>query len=76
MATSAGRAIVLVVLALAMAGFGICSLCGGAMTISFLSEGRATSRDAAWTALIMSAIGAAITWCCWWLFRKLRKPPE
>lgn len=76
MATSLGRGLVLVVLALAMAGFGICSLCGGVMTISFFNESRASSHDAAWLALGLSCLGAGLAWLCWRLFRKLRQPAE
>lgn len=67
------RGVLLVVLALAMGGFGICALCGGVMGVQFLAEGRASSRDWAWFAFGCSAAGAVIVWLCWRGFRALRR---
>ena len=76
MARSVGRSLVLVVLALAMAGFGICSLCGGAIGIASLTEGRSSSRDTAWLAFGLSGLGALIAWGCWRGIKALREPPQ
>jgi hypothetical protein len=74
MARSVGRSLLLVVLALAMAGFGICSLCGGAIGVSSLVEGRTSSRDGAWLAFGLSGLGALIAYGCWRGIRALREP--
>ncbi len=65
------RKLLLFLLMLGVAGFGVCSLCGGVMGISFLTEARASSRDAAWLAFGLSALGAALVWLCWFGIRKL-----
>ncbi len=72
---SVGRALLLVFLALAMAGFGICSLCGGVMWVSELGNNR--NSDLKWTIFILTAIGAGIAVLCGWGLRKLmQRPPS
>lgn len=66
------RGFVLVLLGLAVAGFGVCSLCGGVMGIASVLEGG-SSRSFGEAALFMSAIGAAITVLCFWGFRAVRR---
>ena len=69
------RGLLLVVLGLAVAGFGVCALCGGVMGLSMLTESRASSRDIAWTAFVLSAIGAAIAVGAGYAFRAVRRRP-
>jgi hypothetical protein len=76
MASNFVRGLLLLVLGLGVAGFGICSLCGGVMGISALSEGRQSSRDIAWLAFGLSAVGVVLGWLCWIGIRALRKKPE
>jgi len=67
------RTLGLVVLALAVAGFGVCSLCGGVMGLSMLSESKSSSHDIAWFAFGCSALGVLLGGLCWWGFRSLRR---
>ena len=67
------RGLTLALLALAMGGFGICSLCGGVMGIQFLTEGRASTRDLAWFAFGCAAAGLVIVWLCWRAFKAVRR---
>jgi hypothetical protein len=68
------RGLLLLVLGLGVAGFGVCSLCGGVIGISALTEGRRSSLDAAWLAFGCSALGALVAWLCWLGFRAVRRP--
>ena len=65
------RGLLLVVLGLAVAGFGVCSLCGGVMGLSMLTEKSRSSRDIAWLAFTCSAIGGAIAVAAFFGFRSL-----
>jgi hypothetical protein len=77
MKSEIGRRLLLVLLCLAMAGFGLCSLCGGVIGVSTLSEGKKSSTDIAWLAFGCAAAGALITWACWRGVKALSKPrPE
>jgi hypothetical protein len=67
------RTLGLVVLALAMAGFGICSLCGGVIGISSLSDGQHNGGDIASLAFTCAAVGVVITVLCAWAFRALKR---
>lgn len=70
---SIGRTLVLVFLALAMGGFGICALCGGVMWVSELGNPR--SGDLVTTILVLTLIGAGLAVLCGWAMRKLMKRP-
>jgi hypothetical protein len=65
------RGLLLVVLGLAVAGFGVCSLCGGVMGLATLTENTRSSRDIAWLAFGCSAIGAVIAVAAFFGFRAL-----
>jgi hypothetical protein len=69
------RGLLLIVLGLGVAGFGICSLCGGVMGIATFAEGKQSSRDIAWLAFGMSAVGVVLAWLCWVGIRALRRRP-
>ena len=73
MANSVVRGLLLIVLGLGVAGFGICSLCGGVMGVSALLEGKQSSRDIAWLAFGLSAVGVVLGWLCWLGIRALRR---
>jgi hypothetical protein len=75
MASGFVRGLLLIVLGLGVAGFGICSLCGGVMGVSMFFEGKQSSRDIGWLALGMSAVGLVLGWLCWIGIRALRKKP-
>ncbi len=70
-----GRRLLLVLLALAVGGFGICALCGGVMGLSMLTEGRQSSRDIAWICFGFAAVGAVIAWLAALGFRRLKRKP-
>jgi hypothetical protein len=73
------RKLLLVLLMLGVAGFGLCTLCGGVMGVSMLTESRASDRDYAWFAFAMAALGGVLTWLCWLGCKavlKRGKPPE
>ena len=74
MARSVFRSLVLVLLVLAMAGFGLCSLWGGAMGISSLLEGPGGSRDVVWLIFGLSGLGVLMCWGCWLGIQALREP--
>jgi hypothetical protein len=76
MGSEIGRRILLVVLCLAMAGFGLCSLCGGVIGVSALTETNKSSGDIAWLAFGCAALGALITWACWRGVKALSKPRQ
>jgi len=76
MANSVVRGLLLIVLGLGVAGFGICSLCGGVMGVSAFLEGKQSSRDIGWLAFGMSAVGILLAWVCWIGIRALRKPAD
>jgi len=67
------RGLLLVVLALGVAGFGVCSLCGGIFGVSMLLDAKASTRDLAWLGFGFTAVGAVLAWLCWLGFRGLRK---
>lgn len=70
------RLLVLTSLVLAMAGFGVCALCGGVIgTQALLDAPHSGGRDIAWLAYGGSAIGLLLAWGCWWLWRRMRQPP-
>jgi len=69
------RGLLLIVLGLGVAGFGICSLCGGVMGVGMFVEGKQSSREIAWLAFGLSAFGVLLTWLCWIGIRALRKRP-
>lgn len=76
MASGFVRGLLLIVLGLGVAGFGICALCGGVMGVAAFAEGKQSSRDIAWLAFGLGAVGAVLGWLCWLGFRALRnKPP-
>lgn len=75
MANGFVRGLLLVVLGLGVAGFGICSLCGGVMGVAMFAESKQSSRDIGWLALGMSAVGVVLGWLCWIGIRALRKKP-
>jgi hypothetical protein len=75
MASSFVRGLLLIVLGLGVAGFGVCALCGGVMGVSAFFEGKQSSRDIGWLALGLSAVGAVLGWLCWIGIRALRKKP-
>lgn len=70
---SVGRALVIIVLGLGVAGFGLCSLCGGVMGISTLNDKGRMSSDIAMTAFGFSAVGGLLTWLCWWGIKRVRQ---
>ena len=51
MASGFVRGLLLIVLGLGVAGFGICSLCGGVMGVGMFFESKQSSRDIGWLAL-------------------------
>jgi NhaP-type Na+/H+ or K+/H+ antiporter len=69
------RGLLLIALGMGVAGFGICSLCGGVLGVSSLFEGRQSSREIAWLAFGLSAVGVVLGWLCWLGIRALRKKP-
>lgn len=69
------RGLLLIVLGLGVAGFGICALCGGVTGVSMFFEGKQSSRDIGWFVLGMSAAGLVLAWLCWLGIRGLRKQP-
>ena len=75
MASGFVRGLLLIVLGLGVAGFGICSLCGGVMGVGMFVEGKQSSREIAWLAFGLSAFGVLLTWLCWIGIRALRKKP-
>ena len=75
MASGFVRGLLLIVLGLGVAGFGICSLCGGVLGVASFAEGKQSSRDIAWLAFGMSAVGVVLAWLCWIGIRALRKQP-
>jgi hypothetical protein len=75
MANGFVRGLLLIVLGLGVAGFGICSLCGGVMGVVTFAEGKQSSRDIARLAFGMSAAGVVLAWLCWIGIRALRKKP-
>jgi hypothetical protein len=75
MASNFVRGLLLLVLGLGVAGFGICSLCGGVMGVGMFFEGKQSSRDIGWLALGLGAVGAVLAWLCWIGFRALRRKP-
>ena len=75
MASGFVRGLLLIVLGLGVAGFGICSLCGGVMGVGMFFEGRQSSREIGWLVLGMSAVGLVLGWLCWIGIRALRKQP-
>jgi hypothetical protein len=70
------RGLLLVVLALGVAGFGVCSLCGGVFGVTSLFETKASARELAWLGFGFAAFGAFMTWICWIAFRGLRKATQ
>jgi hypothetical protein len=76
MANNFVRGLLLIVLGLGVAGFGICSLCGGVMGVSALFEGKQSSREIAWLAFGLSAVGVVLGWLCWIGIRALRIKPS
>lgn len=70
---SVGRALAIIVLGLGVAGFGLCSLCGGVMGVASLTDKGRMSGDIALTAFGFSAVGALITWLCWWGMKRVRR---
>lgn len=66
------RGLVLVVLGLGVAGFGLCSLCGGVMGMSFLLGSSARERGYAPTAFFFFVGAGLLAALCFWGFRKLR----
>lgn len=68
------RGLALVLLGLGVAGFGLCSLCGGVMGLSMLS-GNTRDAQFASTAFVAGALGAVAAALCWWGVRKLRRKP-
>jgi hypothetical protein len=76
MANNFVRGLLLIVLGLGVAGFGICSLCGGVMGVSALFEGKQSSREIAWLAFGLSAVGVVLGWLCWIGIRALRRKPS
>jgi hypothetical protein len=70
------RGLLLFVLVLGVAGFGICSFCGGVMGVSMLLESKQSSRDMAWLGFGFGAVGAVLAWLCWRGVRALRTPPS
>jgi hypothetical protein len=71
MANNFVRGLLLIVLGLGVAGFGICSLCGGVMGVSALFEGKQSSRE-----IGLSAVGVVLGWLCWIGIRALRRKPS
>jgi hypothetical protein len=69
------RGLLLIVLGLGVAGFGICSLCGGVMGVGMFFEGKQSSRDIGWFVVGVSAVGLVLAWVCWLGIRGLRKQP-
>jgi hypothetical protein len=70
------RGLLIVVLVVGVAGFGLCSLCGGVMGVSMLFESKPSSRDIAWLGFGFGAVGALLAWLCWRGVRALRKPAD
>jgi hypothetical protein len=70
------RGLLIVVLVVGVAGFGLCSLCGGVMGVSMLFEAKQSSRDIAWLGFGFGAVGAVLAWLCWRGVRTLRKPAD
>jgi hypothetical protein len=68
------RALIIVVLALAVVGFGICSLCGGVIGVNALMSGKRNEVDTAWLAFGLSSLGVLMAGLSWWGLRKLRRP--
>jgi hypothetical protein len=69
------RGLLLIVLGLGVAGFGICSLCGGVMGVGMFFEDKQSSREIGWLAVGLGAVGAVLAWLCWIGIRALRKKP-
>jgi hypothetical protein len=69
------RGLLLIALGLGVAGFGICSLCGGVMGAAFLFEDKQCSREIAWLVFGLSAVGAVLAWLSWIGIRALRRRP-
>ena len=70
------RGLVLVVLCLGVAGFGLCSLCGGVMGVSFLLGSSAKDRGQAPVAFFFFVGAGLIAALCFWGFRKLGRNPK
>ena len=66
------RGLVLLVLGVGVAGFGLCSLLAGAMGVATLMENTQGSGDWASVIFVCAGIGAALAGLCWWGFRKVR----
>jgi hypothetical protein len=69
------RGLLLLVLGVGVAGFGLCSLCGGVMGIATMTESTKNSMDYAMLMFGFAGVGAGLTWLCWWGFRKVRARP-
>lgn len=66
------RALTIIVLGLAVVGFGICSLCGGVIGVNAFMSNKRSDADIGWLAFGLSALGVLMTWLSWWGLRKLR----
>ena len=66
------RALTIIVLGLAVVGFGICSLCGGVIGVNAFMSNKRSDADIGWLAFGLSALGVLLTWLSWWGLRKLR----
>jgi hypothetical protein len=67
------RGLLLVVLALGVAGFGVCSLCGGVFGVASLFESKPSARELAWIGFGFAVVAGVLAWVCWLGFRGLRK---
>lgn len=67
------RGLMLVVLSVGMAGFGLCALLAGAMGVSTLMENTKDSGDWAYLIFAFAGVGALLCGLCWLGFRKVRR---
>jgi NhaP-type Na+/H+ or K+/H+ antiporter len=66
------RALTIIVLGLAVVGFGICSLCGGVIGVNAFMSNKRSDADIGWLAFGLSGLGVLLTWLSWWGLRKMR----
>lgn len=67
------RGLVLVLLGLAVAGFGVCSLCGGVLGVAWMFGSSTRDQAYAPTAFFFFAVGGIIAALCALGFRALRR---
>lgn len=69
------RALLIIVLGLGLAGFGLCSLCGGFFAVASLAESRSSMQGMVGVGLGFLVVAGLLAWGCWKGLRALGVGP-